>query len=583
MALFKSIGAMANTPGTMFPGTIVPIIISWSGAIVTRKVVRSRLQVVFPMPDYVQLQSRDYWVKDAHPWLHWVLMEPVDYGTVLAYFLEDGSEVFGDLAFPSAEVALDALRRNGFRRYLEDNSLQSSPYHIPPSPPFRRRSDFDRLYSIFWTDIPVSEADVLQKLAAIIKKHEPQFELDGAFVTGVRGRADPQYSVARAERLRRLPLEDGNAFLAEDLDDYHFQADPRINWRVTFPHGDYYIHIMAIDQGLSRFACCLQTESDFEDSLRSAGGSLYTHYETGNLAEIERVLVDIYARFNREVERTAEQERSDKVEEERKLLQERLASVETKRHTLICISICIITVSLILYTLSKEWVSFDRAFSLIFATIILIVGWHQFREAERRREIERRADDERLHRKWEREEQYRIYEEGYRREGKALSQRVLDGLQAIARGEKSRLDAEATEAARGLQARQGEHPETVAAWALLMNDLSAEIIDPWLIRGRLNELLYPETLEDVDELKTLVQTELKTLVRGDNVSPNPAAADAAKALNNIKERDARRKRDEMEAEQLTDLADLFNNFSSPKTEEEKLRRRAEIAAKSKTL
>jgi hypothetical protein len=68
------------------------------------------------MPDEIQIQSRDYWVK-YDVWLTWVLIDRADDGIVRVYFINDtlendAGEIFGELTFPSTEAALEALRRN---------------------------------------------------------------------------------------------------------------------------------------------------------------------------------------------------------------------------------------------------------------------------------------------------------------------------------------------------------------------------------------------------------------------------------------------------------------------------------------
>src|SRR5262249_10477718 len=109
----------------------------------------------------------------------------------------------------------------------------------PPLQPFHRVVRPNLLYSIFWTDAPVSETSVLQKLSALLKKYEPGFKLEGAFVPGVRGRADPNFSATRAQRLRLLaarkhysPAKASVAETFAEMGDLHPddgpEADPRI-------------------------------------------------------------------------------------------------------------------------------------------------------------------------------------------------------------------------------------------------------------------------------------------------------------------------------------------------------------------
>lgn len=245
-------------------------------------------------------QAEDWWLKTSGATLEtWALLEVANDGSARIRFINDTRindtrEEFGELNFTSIEKAIEALRRNEFRRYLEDKIIQG--IWRPPCQPFQRIERPNLLCSIFWTDIPVSETSILQKISAMLKKYEPGFELEEAFVSGVRGRADPNFSATREERFRHLGLSPQNFSLAVMFaDDYSGddgpEADPRINWRVTARHGDYYIHIMALDQGLSRFACCLQTSTEFEEGLVSEHRSRCTLYKTGNLAEIEKILL----------------------------------------------------------------------------------------------------------------------------------------------------------------------------------------------------------------------------------------------------------------------------------------------------
>jgi hypothetical protein len=63
------------------------------------------------------------------------------------------------------------------------------------------------------------------------------------------------------------------------------------------------------------------------------------------------------------------------------------------------------------------------------------------------------------------------------------------------------------------------------------------------MQARLNELLYPESLEDVEALRKRVDTAIRERSLSD-----PEALEAAKVLNDIRARDARRKRQEADAE-----------------------------------
>jgi hypothetical protein len=159
------------------------------------------------------------------------------------------------------------------------------------------------------------------------------------------------------------------------------------------------------------------------------------------------------------------------------------------------------------------------------------------------------TQDDRDKRKAEAHERYGIYQENYKREEKAIKKRVLDDLKAIGRGEKVRLDPEALDAVEALKRRYGGHPE-VLAWAPLVAELSAEILDPNGAQRRLDDLLYPETLEDVEALNKLVFDDAQKIIRKEKSRLSPEALDATKALNDIRARDERKRREEEEEKAL---------------------------------
>src|ERR1700722_9578298 len=92
------------------------------------------------------------------------------------------------------------------------------------------------------------------------------------------------------------------------------------------------------------------------------------------------------------------------------------------------------------------------------------------------------------------------------------------------------------------------HPEIVKPWTTLINVLSAETLDDaTAIQDRLADLLYPETLQDVEELKRLQSEGLTKISRGEK--PSPEHSEAATALNEIRTREMRRRREEVEADE----------------------------------
>jgi hypothetical protein len=193
---------------------------------------------------------------------------------------------------------------------------------------------------------------------------------------------------------------------------------------------------------------------------------------------------------------------------------------------------------------------------LIFISILVVDAVYEFRKQDRKNLELNRAVEERIQREAAAKERSRIYNENYQREEKALRKRVADDLKAIAHGDKRRLDPEAVEAAKKIMERHGvnnpgmaeNYPEIVKPWTTLINDLSAETLeDAKAIQDRLADLLYPETLEDVEALKRLQREGVEKIIRGEK--PNPEHLDATTALNEIRARDMRRRREEEEAEE----------------------------------
>jgi hypothetical protein len=174
------------------------------------------------------------------------------------------------------------------------------------------------------------------------KSPQPKFELQGNFTRGLFGRSDPNYPAVRSEWLsglvRKGIIEQRLLSLAEASDDlmdddrqnnkYYKEADSRLNWRVTFQHGDYRIHIMALDRNFQRFALSLHTENYFLESTGSRSHRpLDLRYEVVNrLSELRPILDDIYATFKRQEEERRQQDRIDEaVAKEREKWVERLA------------------------------------------------------------------------------------------------------------------------------------------------------------------------------------------------------------------------------------------------------------------
>jgi hypothetical protein len=90
------------------------------------------------MANTVAIQSDDFWVKVVEMLQqNWALIEPMSEGGVRVYFIGDTGGVFDEFPFPSADDAIAALRRNGFKHFADDEELQS--FLRPPEPPFHQQ------------------------------------------------------------------------------------------------------------------------------------------------------------------------------------------------------------------------------------------------------------------------------------------------------------------------------------------------------------------------------------------------------------------------------------------------------------
>ena len=68
----------------------------------------------------VKIKSRDYWFKVVDfLQQNWALIDEQE-DCVLVWFFGDTAGVFDELSFKSLDDALEALIRNGFRRYADD-------------------------------------------------------------------------------------------------------------------------------------------------------------------------------------------------------------------------------------------------------------------------------------------------------------------------------------------------------------------------------------------------------------------------------------------------------------------------------
>ena len=180
------------------------------------------------------------------------------------------------------------------------------------------------------------ERAALYYIAALIKNYEPRFEIHKSFAPGLFGHSDPRYPAARKEWLQALARKGhfektllSFAEAEDELTDYGGdEADSRLNWRITFKHAFYLVHIMALDKTFQRFAFSVQTKSDFDEGLVSVHKlPPYSRYEVvSHLSEVKPFLATIFEGFKHEEEESSQQDRVDKaVAKEREKWVKRLA------------------------------------------------------------------------------------------------------------------------------------------------------------------------------------------------------------------------------------------------------------------
>ena len=90
------------------------------------------------MQDEIVIASQDYWFKVVEMLqTNSALVDPSESGGTVVWFIGDTAGVFDHMPFASDKEAFQALRRNGFHRFVEDSKAQDSLR--PPEPPFVRR------------------------------------------------------------------------------------------------------------------------------------------------------------------------------------------------------------------------------------------------------------------------------------------------------------------------------------------------------------------------------------------------------------------------------------------------------------
>jgi hypothetical protein len=236
---------------------------------------------------------------------------------------------------------------------------------------------------------------------------------------------------------------------------------------------------------------------------------------------------------------------------------ERDITIERIRSILrtLCIYAATAFVILVAAIFQHEIIHFDKVTHHISSialgvAVLLAMGWRAYKwseERDRRSRERHHIEAEQIKLKQEAEERYRLYRENRDREERALKKCVLNGLKGIGSGEKKRLDLATVDAINELRRQQGDHPDIAKAWQPLLEDLQAERPDAKAIHDRLNDLLYPDTLEDVVALRNQVTDGLK-MYSGGRI--NRDTLEAAKSLNDIKARKERKDREEREAEAL---------------------------------
>lgn len=88
------------------------------------------------MKGIINISSDDYWFKVvAMCQTNWALIDPdPSSSNCTVYFFHELAGVFDQMTFGNITEAIWALKRNGFRRFAEDQVAQS--LIKPPKPPF---------------------------------------------------------------------------------------------------------------------------------------------------------------------------------------------------------------------------------------------------------------------------------------------------------------------------------------------------------------------------------------------------------------------------------------------------------------
>jgi hypothetical protein len=174
-------------------------------------------------------------------------------------------------------------------------------------------------------------------------------------------------------------------------------------------------------------------------------------------------------------------------------------------------------------------------------------AWHSMRKGWRESEKINRAVDEENRRKAESQEGLAAYWEARRRERNDLKKLILGDLKLIRRGEKRALGPKAVDALFALRKQDGDHPDTLKEWEPVVEGLKGEILDANAAQRLLDDRLYPDALEDEEELTQRIVDGLNRAA-GDGNRVEAEVFEAMQALGGLKRRDARKKREEWEVE-----------------------------------
>lgn len=128
----------------------------------------------------IEISSRIYWVKLVDMLQqNWALIETNAEDSATIYFINDASEVFDSIIYPSVQAAQEGLLDNGFVPYAERPNLQA--LITPPAPPFRKDDHSDEpIYSSgrFWKNVPGYK---------YLSEEDPFFVMCGAVIGDIAG------------------------------------------------------------------------------------------------------------------------------------------------------------------------------------------------------------------------------------------------------------------------------------------------------------------------------------------------------------------------------------------------------------